>query len=205
MYLYTATDIIRRYAGRVALYVPSLAVQHGTVWALVGPNGSGKSTLLRILAFLESPDAGTLHFNGTHGVAQRLEATLLLQEPYLLKRSVAHNVAYGLHVRGCTDNMEARVREALEMVGFVPNDIMRRSWQALSGGERQRVALAARLIVRPKALLLDEPTSNLDTRSSEIIREAIHIAIAQGSTVLIASHDHAWLKTLHAQTVRLPA
>lgn len=203
MPLYTATDLTRYYNGRVAVHLPSLSVQRGYVLAFIGPNGAGKSTLLRMLAFLEAPDAGTLIFHGTSGVPPRLETTLLLQEPYLLKRTVYENVAYGLRVRGQTEGIDTRVCEGLEVVGFVPDTIKHRQWRELSGGERQRVALAARLVLRPLALLLDEPTSNLDTRSAACIHEAVRIAVSQSTTVVIASHDRPWLDTLGADTLRL--
>lgn len=203
MNLYTASNLTRSYNGRAVFHLPSMSIQRTSTLAIVGPNGSGKSTLLRVLAFLEVPDTGALTFHGTPGLPPRLEATLLLQEPYLLKRTVFENIAYGLRVRGQCQNMEVRVREALEAVGFVPRTVIHRQWRELSGGECQRVALAARLIVRPLALLLDEPTSNLDTRSAVAIQEAVREAVAQGTTVVVASHDRPWLDTLCADTLRL--
>ena len=201
--LYEGRGLTRRYGERVALHLPELAVRRGRVLALTGPNGSGKSTLLRMLAFLEPPDAGELTFYGTPGTPPRLEATLLLQEPYLLKRSVFENVACGLRARGRTQGLADAVRASLEAVGFAPEHMERRQWRELSGGERQRVALAARLILRPRALLLDEPTSNLDTRSAEAIHAAVRMAVQDGTTVVIASHDKIWLDELEADTLRL--
>lgn len=202
MMLYEGHGLVRRYGDRVALELPELAVPRGRVLALVGPNGSGKSTLLRMLAFLERPDAGELNFYGSQGVPPRLEATLLLQEPYLLKRSVFENVAYGLRARGQVGARESAVEEALAVLGFAP-EVMRRQWRELSGGERQRVALAARLVLRPLALLLDEPTSNLDTRSAVAIQGAVRAAVGAGTTVVVASHDRAWLAELEADTLYL--
>jgi tungstate transport system ATP-binding protein len=201
--LYRITNLVRRYGDRVVLRVPELTAGRGEVVALTGPNGSGKSTLLRTLAFLEPPEEGELVFSGTPGVPPRQQACLLLQEPYLLKRSVFENVVFGLRVRGQKDKLEELAREALAEVDFAPDDMLRREWRALSGGEKQRVALAARLILRPLALLLDEPTSNVDAKSAVAVQQAVAKAARAGSTVIAASHDHAWLETLGARPLRL--
>lgn len=201
--LYEGYGLQRRYGARLALHLPELHVRRGRVLAITGPNGSGKSTLLRMLAFLEAPDAGTLRFHGAQGVAPRLQATLLLQEPYLLKCSVFDNVAYGLRMRGQTANLSAVVETALSTVGFSPESMRQRQWRELSGGERQRVSLAARLALQPLALLLDEPTSNLDVQSAVTIQKAVRHAVENGATVVVASHDHHWLEELEADTVRL--
>jgi len=201
--LYKITNLVRRYGGRVALRLPELAVNRGEVVALTGPNGSGKSTLLRTLAFLEAPEEGELVFFGTPGVPPRQEASLLLQEPYLLKRSVFENIVFGLRVRGQKNRLEELACEALAEVDFEPGDMLRREWWELSGGEKQRVALAARLILRPLVLLLDEPTSNVDVKSTVAIQKAVAKAVAAGSTVIASSHDSAWLETLGARKLRL--
>lgn len=204
--LYEARDLVRQYGQRVALRLPELTVRRGRVVALTGPNGSGKSTLLRMLAFLEKPDGGELHFYGSKNVPPRHEATLLLQEPYLLKRSVYENVACGLRLRGQRERggaMDELVFAALEQVGFAPESVARRQWRELSGGEKQRVSLAARLILRPLALLLDEPTSNMDVRSAAAIHEAVRGAVLQGTTVVVASHDKVWLEELEADSLKL--
>lgn len=201
--LYQVQGLERRYSGRLALRLESFSVERGQIVALTGPNGAGKSTLLRLLAFLENPDAGSIIFQGSGQTPPRHEATLLLQEPYLLKRSVLENVAYGLRVRGDTNTMHERVSAVLEEVGFAPEQVIHRQWRELSGGEKQRVALASRLIVRPLALLLDEPTSSVDTRSAKAIQAAVNRAAQQGATVIVASHDAPWLQSLHAKPLCL--
>jgi tungstate transport system ATP-binding protein len=201
--LYKITNLVRRYGGRDVLRLPELVIERGEILALIGPNGSGKSTLLRTMAFLEPAEEGEIAFFGTPGVPARQEACLLLQEPYLLKRSVFENIVFGLRVRGQTGNLERLAREALAEVDFAPDDMLRRGWRELSGGEKQRVALAARLILRPLALLLDEPTSNLDAKSAVIVQKAVAKSVAAGGTVIVASHDHAWLETLGARILRL--
>jgi len=201
--LYAITNLVRRYGERPVLRVPELTIGKGEVVAVTGPNGSGKSTLLRTLAFLEEPDEGELVFFGTPGVPPRREACLVLQEPYLLKRSVFENVVFGLRVRGQTDRLEELAREALAEVDFTTEDMLRREWRELSGGEKQRVALASRLILRPLALLLDEPTSNVDAQSAVAVQKAVSKAAGAGSTVIVACHDRAWLAALDAREVTL--
>ena len=111
-----------------------------------------------------------------------------------MKRNVFKNVAYGLKLRGDVSNMEDRVSQALSWVGLKADDFMKRPWYALSGGETQRVALAARLVLKPKVLLLDEPTTSVDAPSARLIREASLKAREEwGTTLVIASHDWSWL------------
>lgn len=197
------------YGKRLALEIEALQIEAGAITGLAGHNGSGKSTLLRMLAFLEVPAHGRLLYQGGEMAsdAQREEArrrvTLLTQEPYLLKRSVFANVAYGLKLRGQGGNME-RVRESLQMVGLDPDNFGARSWHELSGGEAQRVALAQRLALRPKVLLLDEPTASLDEESAELVKSASVTAREQwGATLVIVSHDREWLEAVCDSIVRL--
>jgi tungstate transport system ATP-binding protein len=89
------------------------------------------------------------------------------------------------------------VRRALEKVGLDPTRFSQRSWRELSGGEAQRVALAARLVLKPKVLLLDEPTANVDRESSELILRAVLDARNQwGTTLIIISHQLTWLRQI---------
>jgi len=193
-------NVHHTYGSRTVLDIDSFYIKPGSITGITGPNGCGKSTLLRMLAFLEKPDRGVVLFNGAeHDIRPNpvhREVCLLGQEPYLLKRSVRANVGYGLNVRN-TDDIEPRIREALHMVGLDADDFLRRMWHELSGGETQRVALAARLVLRPKLLLLDEPTANLDEKSSTTIRTAVEqIRKTDGTSLVIVSHDLRWLRSI---------
>jgi tungstate transport system ATP-binding protein len=208
--LYSLRGVRQAYNGRPVLDLAELDIPERSILGLAGPNGSGKSTLMRILAFLEDPAAGTVAYAGrpagTRDAALRREATLLTQEPYLLKRSVLGNVAYGLRLRGedSRERAEAAAREALDMVGLAPGRFARRSWRELSGGEAQRVALAARLALKPRVLLLDEPTNNLDQESATRIKDAALAARdAWGATLVVVSHDLSWLTTVADRMVVL--
>lgn len=189
--------ILHHYNGRPVLEVPALKIETGTIVGLVGPNGSGKTTLLKLIACVEKSSAGTIHFQGEQvepfSRRVRFRICLLTQEPYLLKRSVFDNIAYGLKLRGGEENLRQAVADALELVGL-PISFADRQWHELSGGEAQRVALAARLALKPVCLLLDEPTASVDMRSAEKIRQAILMARrVWGTTVIVASHHRSWL------------
>lgn len=200
-------NVCQQYSGRTVLALDKLEIPPASIIGLAGPNGSGKSTLLRLLAFLESPAIGTINFLGEPTSAKpgpvHRQVTLLVQEPYLLKRSVFANIAYGLKVRGETD-VTKRVLQALDAVGLSPDEFSRRQWFELSGGEAQRVALAARLVLRPKVLLMDEPTASLDTSSASLIRQAALGARKEFDTSLvIASHDMTWLNAVSDRIIHL--
>jgi tungstate transport system ATP-binding protein len=178
--------------------IEDLTVQPGSILGIIGPNGSGKSSLLRLMGLIERPTRGKIFFSGRKiepfsGEARFL-VTLLPQEPFLMKRSVFNNVSYGLKLRGNGSDVADRVSEALAWVGLPSREFARRPWYALSGGEAQRVALAARLALKPKVLLLDEPTASVDAASAQLIKEAALRARQQwGTTLIVASHDWEWL------------
>ena len=178
----------KEYGGLPALELSELDVMQGELLSLVGRNGSGKSTLLRMLAFLEKPSFGTLKYFG--GADPRREVTLLLQNPYLLRCSVFENVTLGLRLRGDTADLPARYAEAMEAAGFSdPGAMASRFSSQLSGGERQRISLASRIIMKPRVLLLDEPTAHVDAASELMILDTVRACLEQGTTVVCATHD----------------
>ncbi|MCE5275469.1 MAG: ATP-binding cassette domain-containing protein [Syntrophaceae bacterium] len=199
--LYLLKNISFHYKERFELNIPELSIDSGASIGLIGPNGGGKSTLLRIVGFLLHPQEGEIYYNGEKVTREtdgpRREVTTMLQEPYLLKRSVFDNIAYGLKMRGERQGTRERVYESLEMVGLDPAGFASRSWFELSGGEAQRVSLASRLILKPRVLILDEPTASVDEASGRLIKEAVlQCREKYGTTLLIASHDQIWLNTI---------
>jgi len=195
---YRIENLVHRYNNQPVLAVDRLEIEPASIVGLVGPNGGGKSTLLKLMAFILRPTEGTILFNGAPAApfdeSVRFRVTLLTQDPYLMKRTVFNNIAYGLKVRGDQEDWTQAVHAALTMVGLDPNIFSRRQWNELSGGEAQRVALAARLVLKPRVLLLDEPTASVDAASSELIRAAALGARSEwGTTLAIASHDREWL------------
>jgi tungstate transport system ATP-binding protein len=196
--LYQINQLRHYYGDKRVLDIDGLQIQKGSITGLIGPNGSGKSTLLKIMAFALRPTAGEVWFKGHPELPLsprvRSRVTLLTQKPYLLKRSVFDNVAYGLKIRQDKNNLENRIKAALASVGLSYDGFAHRQWHELSGGEAQRVAMAARLILKPEVLLLDEPVASVDTRSAGQIRQASLAARNDwGCTLMIASHDLPWL------------
>lgn len=200
--LYEGRDLVQIYGERTVLNMPLLEVGRGEAIALTGPNGCGKSTLLRLLAFLERPVSGELRYAG--GSRGRREVTLLLQDPYLLRMSVFNNVVLGLRLRHTTATLRLVYEQCMRAAGFEnPWDFAERGPGELSGGERQRIALASRLAVRPKVLLLDEPTANVDAASARAMVCAIENCRKEGATVVCATHDPALIHTLGAREIQL--
>ncbi len=196
--LYTVRDLTHVYRGAPVLSIDRLDLPRGGVIGVIGPNGSGKSTFLRLAGFVEKPARGEILFNGKpaspFAPEVRNRVTLLPQEPFLMKRTVLSNVGYGLKVRRAKDHLPARVHTALAYVGLDGKDFISRPSYALSGGEAQRVALAARLVLKPEVLLLDEPTASIDVLSAQRIKDAALRAQREwGTTLIIASHDWQWL------------
>jgi len=182
------------FGARTVLELDALTVEAGARLALVGPNGAGKSTLLRLLAFLDTPSAGTIALEGRTVAgraarqAARRRVTLVEQRPYLFRGTVAANVAFGLRAAGVAGPaVPQRVHAALDRLqlqGFAERDA-----RQLSEGEVQRVAVARALAVEPAALLLDEPASSADRAA----QQAMFAALADEQTrrpltVVFASH-----------------
>lgn len=208
MPLYQLTNIVHHYNGTPVLSIDHWRLPEGSISGLYGPNGSGKSTLLKLLGFVERPSCGEILLNGRKTApfdeAARETVALLPQDSFLLKRSVYQNMAYGLRIRKKRQGLPDRIKEALSLVGLDYDRFARRPWFALSGGEARRVALAARLVLQPRVLLLDEPTASVDTASIQRIREAAVYAHQQwGTSLIIASHNFQWLQDICDDIVHL--
>lgn len=205
--LYELNNIEQYYDGRKVLDIKKLTLESNQIIGFFGPNGSGKSTLFSLLSFINKQNEGQIEFDGIDSQKIDLETkqsiVMVPQNPYLLKRSVFDNIAYGLKLRNKTSKLEERVLEALSIVGL-DSSFSKRKWSQLSGGEAQRVALAARLILKPKVLILDEPTTGVDTNSAQLIKEAILLAKQKyNTTIFISSHDHSWLNQICDRKVAL--
>jgi tungstate transport system ATP-binding protein len=202
--IYTLENIVQAYKGKIALDIPHLSIAPGSITGLMGPNGSGKSTLLKLLAFVSPPVKGSLFFHGKieapFSPKVRFDITLLTQTPYLLKRSVQDNITHGLKIRGKAHGRKnpdvcKQVKTVMARVGLSFEEFAHRMDYELSGGEAQRVAMAARLILKPRVLLLDEPTASVDVNSATLIRQAaLYARKTWGTTIVIASHDREWLQ-----------
>jgi len=189
------------YPGAVpvrALRPVSLCVSAGQMMAVVGRSGSGKSTLLNVLGLLDRPTRGRYLVRGIDtSVLSESALTALRGRQFgfvfqsfhlLADRTSAENAELGLLYRGM-GAWERRIAacQALERVGL--SERISALPGTLSGGERQRVAIARALAQRPRVLLCDEPTGNLDRRNAEMITELLLGLAAEGLTVIVATHD----------------
>jgi putative ABC transport system ATP-binding protein len=177
-----------------------LAVAPGESVAIVGPSGSGKTSLLLLLAGLERPSAGTIRIEGRalDGLSRDQLADLrrdrmgiVFQSFHLLPSlSALDNVALPLQMAGRED-AHARAREQLARVGLASR--MEHRPAELSGGEQQRVAIARATVHRPRLLLADEPTGNLDDASAEGVRQLLlGLNREQGTALVLVTHDPAF-------------
>ncbi|MBP9905905.1 MAG: ABC transporter ATP-binding protein [Rhodoferax sp.] len=200
-------DICQQYDHQHSLHNVNLQVAAGEIVALLGPSGSGKSTLLSIIAGLQPPDAGSVWLDGVDITAlppERRGFSLMFQEFALFPHlNVQDNVAFGLvEQRVPRAHARAQALQMLELFGLAQL-AARRVWN-LSGGEQQRVALARALITRPRALLLDEPFSALDTERRVALRAEFRNRIrAAGMATLLVTHDEAEARVMADRAVRL--
>ena len=185
--------VTRRFGEFTAVDNISVEVGPGELLALVGASGSGKTTTLRIAAGYETPDAGTVTLGGqdlTRVPPERRGFGMVFQHYALFPHMpVEDNVAFGLEARGVnkTDRLE-KARAALASVGLAGAGS--RPIQSLSGGEQQRVALARALVIEPRALLLDEPLSNLDPTLRQAMRDDLRAMLRRvGVPALFVTHD----------------
>lgn len=181
-----------------ALRGVSLGVEDNEYVALMGPSGSGKSTLMNLLGCLDSPTSGEYILNGCNvstlsdaelAEVRNKEIGFVFQTFNLLpKMSSLDNVALPLVYAGLSKSKrEDRAREVLEMVGL--GDRVDHKPNELSGGQRQRVAIARALVNNPAIILADEPTGNLDTKTSIEIMEIFEKIHNNGNTIIVVTHE----------------
>lgn len=176
--------------------------------AIMGPSGSGKSTMMNILGCLDTPTEGVYMLNGTDvsrmddsqlADVRNREIGFVFQSFNLLPKYTAiENVALPLIYAGITrQEREERARKALEEVGLQQR--MEHKPAELSGGQRQRVAVARALINRPSIILADEPTGNLDTKTSIEVMNLFEQIYNNGNTVIVVTHEEDI--ALHARRI----
>ena len=189
----TLEHITKRFGETIAVDDASLEIRKGELFFLLGPSGCGKTTILRMIAGFETPETGTIAFDGRsiQQVPAHRRNTGLVFQNYALwpHMTVAQNVAYGLEERRVPKTERvARVKQALATVRM--EDYGERMSNQLSGGQQQRVALARALVIEPDVVLLDEPLSNLDARLRLDMRHEIkRIHAETGITMVYVTHD----------------
>ena len=172
--------------GRSVLAGVDLDLDGEGISVILGPNGSGKSVLIRMLAGLERPDGGSISWKG-NGVPTG-QIAIVFQHPMLLRSSVAVNVALGLKPLGLSrSEIGIRVGEMLERVGLTHRAAD--SARLLSGGERQRLTLARAWAVRPRLLLLDEPTAALDPTATETVEQLVREIRTDGTKIVMTTQN----------------
>lgn len=181
-----------------ALRGVSLSVQRGEMLALMGPSGSGKTTLMQIIGLLDAPSQGTYNLRGRdvttlneneRSRARNLDIGFVFQAFYLLTRqNLLENVETPMIYAGIPPKeRRERAMWALERVGIA--DKWRNLPSQISGGQKQRVAVARALTLEPAILLADEPTGNLDSKTSIEIMALFQALHREGSTVIIVTHE----------------
>lgn len=191
-------DVTYGYGGKPVLHHLHLAVDEGEIVVLLGPSGSGKSSILRLLLGFAAPVSGRILVGGEEASTadtiavppEKRNLAVVFQDlalwPHL---SVRGNLAFGLDARGVPPHVrDERIRYILARVGLADKE--RRHPGALSGGERQRAAIARALVLEPRAVLLDEPLSNLDAPLKRQLLDLFRAIFKErGTTVLYVTHD----------------
>lgn len=180
-------DVMVRRRGQHIIGPVSTRVAAGPPTIVLGPNGAGKTTLLQVFHGLVRASAGQVRWAVDKRQAD-LGQAYVFQTPTLMRRSVQDNIAYPLVVRGMPRRAARdQAAEAGRAVGLGAH--LAAPAHVLSGGERQKLSIARAMITRPQVLFLDEPTTNLDGRSTREIEEMLVAATETGTKVVMATHD----------------
>lgn len=205
-------DVSKVYDGEtVAVRGLTLEIQKGEFVFLVGPSGSGKSTVIRLLLREEPVTKGHIWVAGkditslpSHKVPylRRSVGTVFQDFKLLPNKTVSENVAFALEVLGRPGSaIGQQVSQVLQLVGLA--DKTNRYPKQLSGGEQQRVSIARAFVNRPPIMLADEPTGNLDPATSVGIMRLLDRINRTGTTVVMATHDHAIVDAMRRRVVQL--
>ncbi|MBT1446128.1 energy-coupling factor ABC transporter ATP-binding protein [Shewanella sp. JM162201] len=194
-----ARDLGMQFQQRQLFSGANLHFAEGDCIYLMGDNGSGKTTLMKILAGLQTPSSGSVSAEGfaTKKLWQKNTlngcAVYLHQHPYLYDGTVKDNLKLALELAPA-DSAGSAIAEALELAKL--GHLAKSQASHLSGGERQRLAIARAWLLKPRLLMLDEPVSNMDKESRELVLAMTARLKADGTGLLIASHQHGQLTAL---------
>ena len=206
------TDVSKVYpGGSVALQNVDIHIEPGEFVFVVGPSGAGKSTFIKMLFREVLPTTGSIFVNGVDILSltpneipyMRRQLGIIFQDYRLLPdRTVYENVAFAMEViETPRRKIKRRVLNVLDLVGLrhradaYPNE--------LSGGEQQRIAIARAIVNDPIMVIADEPTGNLDPKTSREIMKLLEEINARGTTVLVVTHDQAIVNTMKKRVIRM--
>lgn len=205
------TNVSKTFEGKHALNNVNFHLESGEMAFLTGHSGAGKSTFLRLIHSLEKPSRGSITFDEKpiHKLRKfqiprhRRSIGVVFQDPHLIdKYTVYENIAMPLIIaRYRDDEIAKRVRATLDKVGLL--NCERKYPNELSAGERQRIGIARAIVNRPKLLLADEPTGNLDPELSLSIMRLFQAFNAIGTTILVATHNLSLIARLNHRIVTL--
>ena len=179
-------DIIVKSNGRIILNIPHALIPADRITACIGPNGAGKTTLLKLLDGLVKPDSGTVNYSF------KTKTALVLHHTPMIKASAKTNIAMVCDADESIKN--ADIDRVIEQVGL--SELANSPAHKLSAGERQKVCLGRAILQKPNLVLLDEPTANLDPKTTEQVEELIRQFDRQGVEVIFSSHQLAQVQRL---------
>lgn len=191
------TDLRLTIGERALLRGINLVVDNPGISVVMGPNGAGKSLFLRCLHGLITPDQGTINLGVKSVIESRNEQAMVFQHPILLRRTALQNLAFAAPDLAKTD--PDKLKHALQSVNLLNR--ANQPARMLSGGEQQRLALARALLSQPSLLLLDEATASLDPASVLMIESLVKAKSAEGTKVILISHDQAQARRLADEVI----
>lgn len=205
------TNVSKTFQGKHALNNVNFKLEQGEMAFLTGHSGAGKSTFLKLIHCLERPSRGSINVDqrDVHKLRKfqiprhRRSIGVIFQNPHLIdKHTVYENIAMPLIIaRYRDDEIAKRVRATLDKVGLLSCE--KKYPQQLSAGERQRIGIARAIVNKPKLLLADEPTGNLDPELSLGIMRLFQAFNAVGVSILVATHDLALIARLNHRIITL--
>jgi cell division transport system ATP-binding protein len=204
-------DVSKSFGAQTILEHADFSIARGEFISIVGPSGAGKSTILKLIYAEEEPSEGAIYFDGRPVAAikrkhlpyyRRNIGTIFQDFKLFPRKTVAENIAYALEVDGHPSaEINESVSQILDIVGLTGKGD--RFPRELSGGEQQRVSIARALIIRPKVIIADEPTGNLDPLSAEGITNLLLEINSYGTTVILATHNKTIVDSLGRRVITL--
>ncbi|MDK2563050.1 ABC transporter ATP-binding protein [Romboutsia sedimentorum] len=190
-------NLKKYYKDKLILDIPYLEIKKNEITGIVGENGCGKSTLLNIISGIDKNFSGKIYYNDkelNNEISKNI--TLVFQKPRLLNSAVYKNLSYPLSLRKIKkEDKKNEIEKILKLLEI--ENLKDKKATKLSGGEQQKVALARALIFKPKVLMLDEATSNIDCDYKKTIEKIIvNYNTNENNTIILVSHDKEQIKSL---------